>query len=90
MRTVEQIVEQIDKNNKKIEELTKKNAKLFKEFLSAQVDYVTISHACRKYDVSYRFLYNFVSTGEIKNYSKGTRILLKIDEVENVLLKKVE
>lgn len=89
-KSIETIMNKIESNNKNIAQLVQENNELSK--LARNLDngeYLTISHACKKYDVSYRYLYNFVSSGKIFNYSAGNRILLKSSEVEKVLLRGV-
>lgn len=88
MENIDFILAKIDSNNKSIQELIAQNNELSKKIKNIDYgEYLTISHACKKYDVSYRYLYNFVSSGKINNYSAGNRILLKTSEVEKVLLK---
>lgn len=87
METLDDLMNQLEKNNGIIFDLQNKNNDILEKIKDMERDYLTISHACKKYDVSYRFLYNFIMNGKLKNYSSGTRILLKRTEVENVLLR---
>lgn len=91
-KTIEGLTNAIRKNNKIIEELLRENSNYALELENLkdeEKDFISLTNASRKFNLSYATLYKKVQTGDLKNYSKTSVIMVKQSDVERVMFKKV-
>lgn len=84
MRTVEDIIHQIDKNNESISELLVDNRKLareLKELPKQDWDWISVSNASKLFDMCPAKIYERVNSGKISSKHIGSKIYVSKSEI---------
>lgn len=93
MKTIESLTNAIRKNNQTIQDLIRQNSEYtieLENLKDEEKDFISLTNASKKFNLSYATLYKKVQLGHIKNYSQTNVIMVKQSDVERVMFKKVE
>lgn len=85
--SVEMVIEEIEKNVKQIDKLQETNKLLvrnLKERPTEDWDWVSVSTACKKWDISPAKMYDRISRGDIRTRRFDNKIYVSLSEVMNI------
>lgn len=87
MRTVEEIINSIEKNNKDMAGLLNENkqlAKELKELPEESWDWISVSTACKLWDISPAKMYAKINAGKLKTKRFESKIYVSKSEVMSI------